>query len=216
MFWFFLFVCNFGFVICVFSEDSVMRFILKIKLPSWFLRPFVSASLFFHRLRFGRSACFIYIARLRFAVIDHADYDILKWFKWRLCRSGRILYAFCTIPQGPLLPPKVIWMHHLVLPPPPGHCIDHKNHIGLDNRLQNLRVATPSENNHNARKTKSKTSSKYKGVDFVKPTKKWRARIAVNNKRLFLGSFDSELDAAITYDVAAKQYFGEFACLNFP
>lgn len=192
-----------------------MRFILKIKLPSWLQRLLISALLFFYRLRFGSSACFIYIARLRFAVVDPADYDKLINFKWRLCRSGRIRYAFCTLSRAPLLPPKALFMHHLVLTPPPGFCIDHINHNGLDDRLQNLRIATPSENHQNTRKTKSKTSSKYKGVDFVKPTRKWRARIALNTKRLFLGSFTDELSAAKAYDEAAIRYFKEYACLNF-
>ncbi|MGD0077591.1 MAG: HNH endonuclease [Sedimentisphaerales bacterium] len=100
--------------------------------------------------------------------------------------------------------------------PPEGLLIDHRNHNGLDNRLTNLRPATPAQNIQNARKQKPKSTSKYKGVDFVKPTGKYRARIAVDGHRLFLGSFNSEIDAAKAYDLAAKQYFEGFACLNFP
>jgi DUF971 family protein len=99
--------------------------------------------------------------------------------------------------------------------PPEGLLIDHRNHNGLDNRLTNLRPATPAQNIQNARKQKPRTTSKYKGVDFVKPTGKYRARIAVDGQRLFLGSFANQLDAARAYDEAAKKYFGIFACLNF-
>jgi len=188
-----------------FTTDSPNRL---GRIFTWFI-------LIFYRLRFGRSASFIHIKKFRFAVVDSDDFDRLSRFKWRLCRSNRTFYAFCTVSQGPLLRPRVVWLHHLVLPPPDGYLIDHRNHNGLDNRCCNLRIATPSENQQNARKTKSKTSSRYKGVDLVKATGKWRTRIAVAGRRLFLGSFTSESDAALAYDHAALKYFGEFACLNF-
>jgi hypothetical protein len=107
-------------------------------------------------------------------------------------------------------------MHRQIVNPPDDLLVDHHNHNGLDNRRFNLRLATDSTNQQNARKRITKTTSRFKGVDFVKATGKWRARIAVNGRRLFLGSFDSELEAALAYDAAARKYFGEYACLNFP
>jgi hypothetical protein len=105
-------------------------------------------------------------------------------------------------------------MHRQVANPPDDLLVDHINHNGLDNRRSNLRFATDSTNQQNARKSITKTTSRFKGVDFVKPTGKWRARISVAGKRLFLGSFTDELDAALAYDNAARKYFGEYACLN--
>ena len=187
----------------------------QIKTPYWFNRLCRRAVLFYYRLRFGHSVCLIHIKKFRFAIVDPYDYDYLRRFKWRLNRSNRTFYAFRTVSRGPLFRPQVIWMHHEILPPPDGLLVDHRNHNGLNNRRENLRLATPAENIQNARKTRLKTTSRYKGVDFVKATGKWRARICVNGHRIFLGSFDSELDAALAYDAAAKKYFGEYACTNF-
>ena len=189
---------------------------IEINVPNWLDRICTWFILTYYRFRFGQSVCFIRIKKFRFAIVDRYDYNRLRQYKWRLNRSNRTFYAFCTRSRGPLLRPQVLWMHHLVLPPPDGLLVDHRNHNGLDNRRSNLRLATYSENIQNARKTISKTSSRYKGVDRVRATGKFRARVVVSGKRLFLGSFDSEIDAAKAYDAAAKQYYGEYACTNFP
>ena len=58
------------------------------------------------------------------------------------------------------------------------------------------------------------TSSKYKGVTFNKQAKKWRAQIVLSGKFIHLGTFDSEKNAALTYNRAATKLFGGFARLN--
>jgi hypothetical protein len=101
---------------------------------------------------------------------------------------------------------------------------DHVNHNGLDNRKANLRPATHTQNVWHRRKFNGRTSggfklasrSKYKGVDWAHSMNRWRARILVNGKRIYLGSFNSELEAAKAYDLAAKKHHGQFATLNFP
>jgi hypothetical protein len=98
--------------------------------------------------------------------------------------------------------------------------VDHINRNPLDNRRENLRVATSSQNNVNKGKIKAvngkETSSKFKGVSWDKKAQKWKARIKCDGMSTHLGYFDSEEDAARAYDNAAKDRHGEFENLNFP
>lgn len=92
--------------------------------------------------------------------------------------------------------------------------VDHINGDRLDNRRCNLRVATYQQNSMNQHRT-AISSSVYKGVSYRKDTNKFTAYITVNYKKINLGCFRSEQDAALAYDNAARVYFGEFANLNF-
>jgi hypothetical protein len=94
-------------------------------------------------------------------------------------------------------------------------CVDHMNHIKLDNRSCNLRVVTVQENTFNTQKRQG--SSKYKGVSFRKDHTKrqWKMQIVAEGKRL-VKSYGTELEAGQAYDRLAKEHFGEFAYLNFP
>ena len=99
----------------------------------------------------------------------------------------------------------------------PNSYIDHVNGFKSDNRLENLREATPQQNVANQRKATKRvreTSSIHKGVSFCKATKKWRAQIMFQGKSMNIGRFSSEIDAAIAYNKAAQTYFGEYASLN--
>jgi hypothetical protein len=86
----------------------------KLSIPQWLVRILASPLLLCYRLYYGQSARFIYIARLKFAVVDADLYERLRWYNWRLCRSNRTYYAFATAYCGPCRPPKIIWMHRLV------------------------------------------------------------------------------------------------------
>lgn len=92
----------------------------------------------------------------------------------------------------------------------PSAAIDHKNGNASDNRLSNLRVATVSQNIANSR-PQAGTASGVKGVKKQSLSDSWMARITVNRKEIYLGTFKSKDDAAAAYAVAAKKYFGEFA-----
>ena len=102
--------------------------------------------------------------------------------------------------------------HFIIGKPEKGLQTDHINRNGLDNRKVNLRKCTSAENNCNVEKRTS--GSKYKGVYWYNERKMFRANINVNKKYIFLGYYNTELDAAIAYNNAALKYHGEFACLN--
>jgi hypothetical protein len=106
-------------------------------------------------------------------------------------------------------------MHRLVIDVPPGAFCDHINHNGLDNRRANLRIATHSQNVRHRRKFKTPSKSRYKGLTWSKQIQRWRVRIWADGRRLSLGFFENEIDAAKAYDAAARKYHGPFADLNF-
>ena len=107
-------------------------------------------------------------------------------------------------------------LHSLLLKVPPGFTVDHKDGNALNNRRDNLRQATYTQNQGNRRLSRDNTTG-YKGVsiDKRKRFKKYRAWIGINQKRKPLGNFYTPTEAAKAYNEAAIQYFGiEFAKLN--
>ena len=105
-------------------------------------------------------------------------------------------------------------MHIQIMHAEKGILIDHINHNGLDNRRANLRFATYGQNAWNSKKGINRGSSKYKGVSWDKISKKWRAMICNDYKKMHLGFFDDEKAAAKVYNEAAKKHRGVFAVLN--
>jgi len=97
---------------------------------------------------------------------------------------------------------RLAWLHYYgEWPKGP---LDHKDRDRANNAISNLRECTRSENGQNS--TRSRGSSKYRGVGWHKSRNKWRARISVNNKLLHLGHFDDELEAANAYREAKEKY----------
>lgn len=105
---------------------------------------------------------------------------------------------------------RLIWMFHYG-DISDGLEIDHIDRNSKNNRIENLRLSTSSQNKCNRSKRKD-CSSGYKGVETSKTTKKYRARIRYNNKKIHLGYFDTAELARDAYVAAATKLHGDFAC----
>jgi len=155
------------------------------------------------------------MAQPKYAKVELADYKRLREYEWLAKKGNNSFYARRHVKGGKKGKETLIYMHQDIIKVPEGMVVDHINHDGMDNRRANLRAATYSQNLCNTRKRSGATQSKYKGIYWRKKNRKWQAQITFEKKRMSLGYFRSEIDAAKAYDMAAKKYFGEFACLNF-
>jgi hypothetical protein len=90
--------------------------------------------------------------------------------------------------------------------------IDHKDGDPRNNAIENLRLATSSQQKQN-RKVQSNNRSGLKGAYYhaAHKGKKWRSQIKVGDQLIFLGYFQSPEEANAAYRSAAVSYFGEFA-----
>ena len=101
----------------------------------------------------------------------------------------------------------VVWViHHGVWP----NRLDHKNRNPLDDRIENLRECTHSQNQANRSKHSTNTSG-YKGVSWNKQRAMWMAMISINSKNKNLGYFATPKRAHEAYMKAAQERWGEFA-----
>ena len=88
--------------------------------------------------------------------------------------------------------------------------IDHRDGDGTNNRWNNLRRATASQNNANRRRPRHNTSG-YKGVYLSRRSGQWCAQIGRNGRTIHLGTFATPQEAHAAYLKAARKLFGEFA-----
>jgi hypothetical protein len=196
-------------------EVLLMKLRFSITVPNWIDRIFTRPLLTYRRLRFGYPFRRIRLIEGKFAIVDPADFYRFNSFIWLTCGSNGNPYAARLIRMrtGWL---KTVVMHKEILDAPPGLYVDHRNTNSLDNRRANLRLATPSQNCCNSRRDKSHTHSRFRGVSFNKRAGKWYSSIRFTGKRIWLGLFVNEIDAAKAYDNAAREYHKDFARLNFP
>lgn len=98
---------------------------------------------------------------------------------------------------------------HFIPNPEKKPLIDHKNGIKIDNRIENLRWVTVSENGMNSKLPCTNTTG-YRGVSFYKSDNKYVACIYLNNQRIYIGSYNTALEASEAYETKAKELFGEY------
>lgn len=105
------------------------------------------------------------------------------------------------------------WLHNFLTNCPKNKVVHHINGNRLDNRRENLVVLTRSQFESTKSSLKSNRHG-IKGVSWNRRKRKWHVKISVNNRQIYLGSFDNAVVAAMKYNEAALKYHGEYAYLN--
>lgn len=151
------------------------------------------------------------------AKVDDDDYEWLQHLIWR----KNPLHGYAYNPIGSIQDGKrksvAIYMHRMIMDPCDPFHVDHINGDRLDNRKKNLRLVLPAENMWNRDKNRVKKYSQYFGVSFAHDSKVWTATMTTpQGKHIRLGRYNTEIEAAIAYDIASEKHWGENARLNFP
>lgn len=137
---------------------------------------------------------------------DLEDYDKIKDICWLINKDGYVVGADRRFSLK-----KNMRMHRVVMGvSDPKIFIDHiETKNKNDNRKQNLRIATPQQNNFNRSVSKNNTSG-VTGVTWSKSNSKWHAHIKINNKTINLGYYINKNDAIEARKQGEIEYFGEF------
>lgn len=140
-------------------------------------------------------------------IIDLEDLDKVKIYRWCF-QSGKYAYN-----------PKVGLLHRFLVSPEEGMHVDHKDGNGLNNRRNNLRECTQTQNLGNSKIPKTNKTG-FKGVYTTENSQKPRtypfmSKIQFQKKHIHIGYYMTAEEAARAYDQKAKELFGEFAKTNF-
>lgn len=159
----------------------------------------------------------ISLTKGKFAIVDNEDYPYLNRFNW-IINEGRVRRSDVKVIS--LTMPSMLIKGK--------YCCEimHINNNRLDCRKKNLKVVGHSIVTNKSKHKSNAIYSKYKGVTKNQPnSKKWRAYCGSNEivigengkrkyKRIDLGYFDKEKDAAIAYNEKVRELYGEFAYQN--
>jgi hypothetical protein len=143
-----------------------------------------------------------------YAIVDADVFAEISQFNWFLGNRGYVVRNSTIDGKR-----RQILLHRQIVGPKQGNVVDHINGDKLDNRKVNLRECLHKQNIRN-QKLRENNISGYKGVAFKQRRGHWIARITVDGKMTYLGSFDNPHDAARMYNFWAIEMFGEFARLN--
>jgi AP2-like factor (euAP2 lineage) len=138
------------------------------------------------------------------------DDDVFGWasrYYWYRTRNGyAVRYAYGV--DGKEC--SAILMHRLIARAGPDEQVRHVNGVKLDNRRENLQLTDIKAHSKNHMMMgKPRREGCFKGVYRYGQQKNWQAKIKVNKRVIHLGTFPTERDAAIAYNKAALEAFGE-------
>lgn len=131
---------------------------------------------------------------------DLEDYDLISNYHWRL-QPDKCFNTHYAITKDNIL------MHRLILSPEKSKVIDHKNHNGLDNRKQNLKICTQLENMQNQRLRKTNKSG-YSNISYEKERNKWLVKFVYNKKVYKIGRYNTIEEALLVRNNFIKEMKG--------
>lgn len=143
---------------------------------------------------------------------DKSDSDLILPYQWGVVKNKDKDTFYCQRYGGSTGSAPVL-MHISLMSECEGLEIDHIDHNGLNNRRNNIRYATTTQNGYNKR-TRKDNKTGYKGVFKVKKNGNYMSYITYNKKRIYLGFYKTAEEAALKYNEKAIELHGEFAYLN--
>ena len=142
----------------------------------------------------------IQLTRDKKAIIDNSDKH-LKNFKWQCMADGYARRSFRM--NGKMM---IVWLHHAIMGYPLFGVVDHIDNNKLNNRRKNLRIISARENTLNQlRKKAGKLTSKFNGASWHKASNSWIAQITIGKRKVHLGCYKNESDAAESYKDILKE-----------
>lgn len=150
-----------------------------------------------------KKVAYIPLTKGKVAIVDHEDWALLSQYKWRVSTAKRKDGSVRTYYAITRVDGRHTYMHRLLMKPPDGLVVDHRDGNGLNNTKDNLRIATRGENNSN-KHTKL-------GVSWGKRDKKWKVQIKKNGKCVVYLQISNKQVALRTYVFYAQKYHGEYA-----
>lgn len=148
------------------------------------------------------------------SILNVEDLYLVSDFNWRaeiaFKSNGEVRTVYAVRkPKVSETYDSTVRMHRIIVNCPVNFQVDHINGNGLDNRRENLRVVTDSQNTQNQR-IKSSNKSGYKGVFWHKQRNKWVAQIGIENRQIYLGSFSNIEEAVLEYEKASEKLHKEY------
>jgi hypothetical protein len=153
------------------------------------------------------------------ALVDDEDFNRVNKLSWRAGVQSHTIYARASKYLGNQKWRTICMSRFILNVTNPKVQVDHIDGNGLNNTRSNLRICTHQQNTQNKRKPRLNSkgqipSSIYKGVRFQKYNKKWNALIETHGKCIYIGCFNTEIEAAKAYNNKAQELFGDFARKN--
>ena len=147
--------------------------------------------------------------------VDAEDYADVDARSWRVIYTGKAQKpsVVTSIRTGKHV--RTMTLGQFLLKPEKGMLVYPRRwQGGLDYRKNNLILCSMKERQRMLPKRADSSTSQYKGVSYVKSKRLWRARIEKNGQSHFLGDFAREDHAALAYNKAAREMFGDLAYQN--